>query len=62
MAARALSGSELPPLERPWRQALAMLWRDKFALLAALYLLLMVPLLWAAVALVVLALVARRAA
>jgi peptide/nickel transport system permease protein len=30
------------PGERAWRQALAMLWRDKFALAAALYLLLMV--------------------
>ena len=30
----------LPPLERPWRTALAMLWRDKLALVAALYLLL----------------------
>ena len=42
MAASALPGTDLPPLERPWRQALAMLWRDKFALLATLYLLLMV--------------------
>ena len=42
MAARALPGTDLPPLERPWRQALAMLWRDKLALLAALYLVLMV--------------------
>jgi peptide/nickel transport system permease protein len=42
MAARALPRTDLPPLERPWRQALAMLWRDKFALLAALYLVLMV--------------------
>lgn len=32
----------LPPLERPWRQALAMLGRDRFALAAALYLALMV--------------------
>jgi peptide/nickel transport system permease protein len=42
MAAGALPGTDLPPLERPWRQALAMLWRDKFALLSALYLVLMV--------------------
>jgi peptide/nickel transport system permease protein len=32
----------LPPLERPWRAALAMLWRDKVALVAALYLMLAV--------------------
>jgi peptide/nickel transport system permease protein len=32
----------LPPLERPWRQALFLLWRDKFALVSALYLGLMV--------------------
>jgi peptide/nickel transport system permease protein len=42
MAAGALPGTDLPPLERPWRQALAMLRRDKFALLSALYLVLMV--------------------
>ncbi|MGH6899000.1 MAG: ABC transporter permease [Geminicoccaceae bacterium] len=32
----------LPPLERPWRQAFLLLWRDKFALVSALYLGLMV--------------------
>ena len=32
----------LPPLERPWRAALALLWRDKVALVAALYLVLVV--------------------
>jgi peptide/nickel transport system permease protein len=28
----------LPPLERPWRQVFLLLWRDKFALVSALYL------------------------
>jgi peptide/nickel transport system permease protein len=28
----------LPPIERPWRQAFFLLWRDKFALVSALYL------------------------
>jgi peptide/nickel transport system permease protein len=32
----------LPPLERPWRRAFLLLWRDKFALVSALYLGLMV--------------------
>jgi peptide/nickel transport system permease protein len=32
----------LPPVERPLRQILALLWRDKLALVAALYLVLMV--------------------
>jgi peptide/nickel transport system permease protein len=32
----------LPPIERPWRQAFLLLWRDKFALVSALYLALMV--------------------
>jgi peptide/nickel transport system permease protein len=27
----------LPPIERPWRQAFLLLWRDKFALVAAIY-------------------------
>jgi peptide/nickel transport system permease protein len=27
----------LPPVERPWRQAFLLLWRDKFALVAAIY-------------------------
>ena len=31
----------LPPIERPWRQVLSLLWRDKFAFVAALFLLLM---------------------
>ena len=31
----------LPPIEHPWRQVLMMLWRDKFATGAALFLLLM---------------------
>jgi peptide/nickel transport system permease protein len=32
----------LPPIERPWRQAFSLLWRDKFALISAFYLGLMV--------------------
>ena len=32
----------LPPIERPWRQVLLLLWRDKFAFAAALFLLLMI--------------------
>ncbi len=31
----------LPPIERPWRQVLSLLWRDKFAFVAALFLVLM---------------------
>jgi peptide/nickel transport system permease protein len=30
----------LPPLERPWRQAFLLLWHDKFALIAAIWILL----------------------
>jgi peptide/nickel transport system permease protein len=30
----------LPPIERPWRQAFLLLWRDKFALIAAIYIVL----------------------
>ena len=32
---------ELPPIERPWRQVFFLLWRDKFAFVATLFLLLM---------------------
>jgi peptide/nickel transport system permease protein len=42
MAEVGAAPAALPPLERPWRAALAMLWRDKLALLAALYLTLVV--------------------
>jgi peptide/nickel transport system permease protein len=42
MAETGAAAAALPPLERPWRAALAMLWRDKLALLAALYLVLVV--------------------
>jgi peptide/nickel transport system permease protein len=38
MAEIGAAPAALPPLERPWRAALAMLWRDKLALLAAFYL------------------------
>jgi peptide/nickel transport system permease protein len=38
MRADATLDATLPPLERPWRQILALLWHDKFALLSALYL------------------------
>jgi len=38
----ARAETALPPLERPWRQGLALLWRDKFALVAAGYLALLV--------------------
>lgn len=31
----------IPPIEKPWRQVLSLLWRDKFAFVAALFLLLM---------------------
>ena len=43
-AARPASSPEasLPPVVNPWLQGLGLLWADKFALLAALYLLLMV--------------------
>ena len=42
MAEVGAAPAALPPLERPWRAAAAMLWRDKLALLAALYLVLVV--------------------
>jgi len=42
MAEIGAAQTALPPLERPWRAALAMLWRDKVALVAALYLALVV--------------------
>ena len=42
MRADATAVAALPPLERPWRQAFLLLWRDKFALVSALYLGLMV--------------------
>jgi peptide/nickel transport system permease protein len=42
MAEIGATPTTLPPLERPWRAALAMLWRDKVALVAALYLVLVV--------------------
>jgi peptide/nickel transport system permease protein len=42
MRASTTLETTLPPLERPWRQALVLLWRDKFALVSALYLGLMV--------------------
>jgi peptide/nickel transport system permease protein len=32
----------VPPIERPWRQVLLLLWRDKFAFAAALFLLVMI--------------------
>jgi peptide/nickel transport system permease protein len=38
MRANAALDATLPPLERPWRQVFALLWRDKFALVSALYL------------------------
>ena len=38
----AMDAPTLPPIERPWRQVLSLLWRDKFAFVAALFLLLMV--------------------
>jgi peptide/nickel transport system permease protein len=42
MRASPTALAALPPLERPWRQAFLLLWRDKFALVSALYLGLMV--------------------
>ena len=36
------STQDLPPIERPWRQVFFLLWRDKFAFAAALFLLLMI--------------------
>jgi peptide/nickel transport system permease protein len=42
MRASTTIEAALPPLERPWRQALLLLRRDKFALVSALYLGLMV--------------------
>jgi len=42
MRASPTLDTALPPLERPWRQAFRLLWRDKFALVSALYLGLMV--------------------
>jgi peptide/nickel transport system permease protein len=38
MRADATLETTLPPLERPWRQIFVLLWRDKFALVSALYL------------------------
>jgi peptide/nickel transport system permease protein len=38
MRASPTALAALPPLERPWRQAFLLLWRDKFALVSALYL------------------------
>jgi peptide/nickel transport system permease protein len=38
MRANAALDATLPPLERPWRQICTLLWRDKFALVSALYL------------------------
>lgn len=37
----AIDTPALPPIERPWRQVITLLWRDKFAFVAALFLLLM---------------------
>lgn len=40
MAGKPMHGTEtLPPIERPWHQAFLLLWRDKFAFAAALFLL-----------------------
>jgi len=36
-----LADPTLPPIERPWRQVFFLLWRDKFAFAAALFLLVM---------------------
>ena len=36
-----IDAPSLPPIERPWRQIFLLLWRDKFAFVAALFLLLM---------------------
>jgi peptide/nickel transport system permease protein len=38
MRASTTALATLPPLERHWRQAFLLLWRDKFALVSALYL------------------------
>ena len=38
----AIDAPAIPPIERPWRQAFLLLWRDKFAFVAALFLLLMI--------------------
>lgn len=38
----AMDAPALPPIERPWRQVFLLLWRDKFAFVAALFLLLMI--------------------
>jgi peptide/nickel transport system permease protein len=38
MRASTTLETALPPIERPWRQAFLLLWRDKFALVSALYL------------------------
>ncbi|MGH6902498.1 MAG: ABC transporter permease [Geminicoccaceae bacterium] len=38
MRASSTTLTALPPLERPWRQGFLLLWRDKFALVSALYL------------------------
>ena len=37
----AIDAPTLPPIERPWRQVFSLLWRDKFAFVAALFLMLM---------------------
>jgi peptide/nickel transport system permease protein len=42
MGADTVPLTALPPIERPWRRACLLLWRDKFALVSALYLALMV--------------------
>ena len=38
MRASTASETALPPIERPWRQAFLLLWHDKFALVAAIWL------------------------
>ena len=38
----AIDAPALPPIERPWRQVFLLLWRDKFAFVAALFLLVMI--------------------
>jgi peptide/nickel transport system permease protein len=43
MAGRPITTlQDLPPIERPWRQVFWLLWRDKFACAAALFLLVMI--------------------
>jgi len=42
MAGEPIVGADvLPPIERPWRRIFWLLWRDKFAFMAALFLLIM---------------------